>query len=230
MEPVAAFRLDDISVRKGEAVLLSDVSVEIPTGRCTALVGPSGAGKSTLLRLLNRFEEPTSGRIDYRATPLTTPDVLALRRRVVLVAQRPTLLATKVADDVRTGAPDLDTDQVLALLARVGLDASFVERDSATLSGGEAQRVCLARALAVEPEVLLLDEPTSSLDAASVGAVEQTVDRLVAGGLTVVIVSHDAAQARRLADQVVVLAGGRVAAVGTPSEVAYLEHGSGETR
>jgi putative ABC transport system ATP-binding protein len=230
LEPVAAFRLDDISVCKGEAVLLSDVSMEIPTGRCTALVGPSGAGKSTLLRLLNRFEEPTSGRLEYCAIPLTTPDVLALRRRIVLVAQRPILLATKVADDVRTGAPDLDTDQVLALLARVGLDASFAERDSATLSGGEAQRVCLARALAVEPEVLLLDEPTSSLDAASVSAVEQTVDRLVAGGLTVVIVSHDAAQARRLADQVVVLAGGRVAAVGTPSEVAYLEHGSGETR
>jgi putative ABC transport system ATP-binding protein len=145
LDPVAAFRLDDVSVRKGEAVLLSHVSMEIPTGRCTALVGPSGAGKSTLLRLLNRFEEPTSGRIEYRAIPLTTPDVLVLRRRVVLVAQRPTLLATKVDDDVRTGAPDLGSDQVLALLARVGLDASFAERASATLSGGEAQRVCLAR-------------------------------------------------------------------------------------
>ena len=222
MDPVA-FRLRDVTVRKNDAVLLSAVTVELRAGECTALVGPSGAGKSTLLRLLNRFQEPTSGQVEYHGQPLTSLDVLSLRRRAVLVAQRPTLLAQTVSEDVRFGAPELTDAAVTHLLVRVGLDASFATRETTTLSGGEAQRVCLARALALDPQVLLLDEPTSSLDTASASAVEDTIAGLIADDLTVILVSHDGNQARRLAKTVVVLDGGRVVDVGPPDSVAYLD-------
>lgn len=219
---MAGFELAGVFVRKGDATLLADIDLSIATGVCTALVGPSGAGKSTLLRLLNRFEEPSSGTIRLDGELLSDLDVLALRRRVVLVPQRPTLLTPTVAQDVRVGAPSLADDEVSALLARAGLDATFLHRESGTLSGGEAQRVCLARSLAVGPQVLLLDEPTSSLDATSVSAVEATIASIVASGLTVVIVSHDRSQARRLADTAVVLTEGRIVEVGRPAVVHYL--------
>lgn len=216
------FSLDRVGVRRGEAQLLEDVTAAISGGRCTALVGPSGAGKSTLLRLLNRFDDPTSGTLAFRQRLLTEYDVLDLRRRVGLVAQRPTLLADTVRDELRTAVADL-TDAVAAdLLIRTGLGPQFLDRTTATLSGGEAQRLCLARALTVAPEVLLLDEPTSSLDAGSAAAVEETVGRLAAEGLTVVLVSHDAAQAHRLADHVLVLTAGRLVESGEVAEVRYL--------
>src|SRR5262249_37785035 len=152
-----------------------------------------GSGKSTLLRLLNRLVEPTAGRVLLNGVPLPALEVLGLRRRVGLVAQQPVLLADRVADDLRVGRPELDDDRAAELLARVGLPAGFEERGTRGLSGGEAQRVCLARALAVEPEVLLLDEPTSALDGVNVAVVADLAREHVAGGGTVVLVSHDLA-------------------------------------
>lgn len=116
----------------------------------------------------------------------------------------------------------LTDDEARELLTRTGLDPAFLDRASDTLSGGEAQRVCLARALTVSPEVLLLDEPTSSLDAESAYAVEQTVAKLAGEGLTVVLVSHDAGQAQRLADHVLVLSAGRLVEAGEVHSVSYL--------
>lgn len=222
----AAFALERVSVRRGDARVLDDVTCEIGAGAATALVGASGAGKSTLLRLLNRLEEPASGVVAFRGRPLASLDVLDLRRRVGLVGQRPVLLTETVLGDLRAGRPSLEESRAAELLERVHLPASMLTRDTSGLSGGEAQRVCLARALAVGPEVLLLDEPTSALDAASALAVERTVRGLVAGGLTVVLVSHDAAQARRLADQVLVLRAGRLAEQGPADRVAYLKEGA----
>jgi putative ABC transport system ATP-binding protein len=216
------FSLDRVGVRRGDVHLLTEVSATIDAGRCTALVGPSGAGKSTLLRLLNRFEDPSSGTIAFHGRQLTELDVLDLRRRVGLVAQRPALLTDTVRAELQVAAADLDDHAAADLLRRTGLGPEFLDRTTATLSGGEAQRLCLARALTVSPEVLLLDEPTSSLDAASAAAVEDTVERLVAGGLTVVLVSHDGAQAHRLSTQVLVLSGGRLVESGGPAQVAYL--------
>jgi len=213
-------------VRRGERRLLDDVSATIHTGRCTALVGPSGAGKSTLLRLLNRFDEPTSGAIRFHDKPLTGYDVLALRRRVGLVFQRPTLLADTVRAELRVVDRALDDDAAAELLTRTGLDPDLLPRKTSTLSGGEAQRLCLARALTVAPEVLLLDEPTSSLDPASAAAVEETVTRLANEGLTVVLVSHDADQARRLADCALVLSAGRLVEAGEVDTISYLRRNS----
>jgi putative ABC transport system ATP-binding protein len=220
------FALDRVGVRRGDAHLLTEVSATIDAGRCTALVGPSGAGKSTLLRLLNRFEDPSSGTIAFHGRQLLELDVLDLRRRVGLVAQRPALLTDTVRAELRVAVADLDDHAAADLLRRTGLGPDFLDRTTATLSGGEAQRLCLARALTVSPEVLLLDEPTSSLDLASAAAVEDTVERLVAGGLTVVLVSHDGAQAHRLSTHVLVLSGGRLVESGSPGQVAYLRGSS----
>jgi putative ABC transport system ATP-binding protein len=217
------FVLDAVGVRRGGRLLVDDVTATIQAGACTAVTGPSGAGKSTLLRLLNRMLEPTAGRVLLRGTPLPALDVLALRRRVGLVAQRPALLTGEVLDELRVGRPDLPLDEARSLLAEAGLPDDFADRATDGLSGGEAQRVCLARALALRPEVLLLDEPTSSLDPASAEAIERVVREQCDAGGTVVLVSHDTAQARRLADDVIVLSAGRLTEHGPPREIAYLQ-------
>jgi putative ABC transport system ATP-binding protein len=218
----AVLALEEVSVVRGGVTVLSDVSASIEPGRCTAIAGPSGAGKSTLLRLLDRLEEPTQGRVLLHDRPLPSYDVLEVRRRVGLVQQAPVLLGATVLEDLRVGRPALTESEAVDLLARVGLAEQALDRPTATLSGGEAQRLCLARALAIAPEVLLLDEPTSALDAVAALAVERVVRALVADGLTAVLVSHDLRQARRLADDVVVLRGGRVEEAGPAADSAYL--------
>ena len=221
----SGFVLDQVTVDAGGHRVLDAVSTDIPARTCTAVVGPSGAGKSTLLRLLNRLVEPTAGRVSLQGTPLPELDVLALRRRVGLVAQRPTLLTDEVTDELRVGRPDLPADRIGPLLARVGLPATFAGRRTAELSGGEAQRVCLARALAVEPDVLLLDEPTSALDGVNATLVAELARRHVTDGGTVVLVSHDLAVVRAVAERVLVMDGGRLVATGHPNETDYLEAG-----
>jgi putative ABC transport system ATP-binding protein len=198
---------------------LSGVTTSVRAGMCTVVVGPSGAGKSTLLRLFNRFEDPSSGAVTFHDKPLASYDVLDLRRRIGLLQQQPVLLGATVHADVTTARPDLDDDAVHALLERVGLGREFVVRDTSSLSGGEAQRVCLARALSVGPEVLLADEPTSALDEFASATVERTLRGLVDDGLTTVLVTHDLRQAHRLADDLIVVVGGAVVASGAAVEV-----------
>jgi putative ABC transport system ATP-binding protein len=222
---MGGFTLDAITVTRGHARLLVAISGCIEAGRCTAVVGPSGAGKSTLLRVLNRLEDPTVGRVLLDGQPICEMDVPELRRRVGLVAQRPVLLTDRVADELRVGRRDLPTERSLALLQRVGLPADFVARSTTELSGGEAQRLCLARALAVEPEVLLLDEPTSALDGLTAALITDLARDHVASGGTVVLVSHDLSVVRRVAHHVLVLDGGRLTASGPPREIDYLEAG-----
>ncbi len=214
--------LEGVSVVRGRTTVLDGVSASIAAGRCTAVAGPSGSGKSTLLRLLDRLLEPTSGQVLFHERPLRSYDVLELRRRVGLVQQAPVLLGATVAADLAVGRAGLAPEEASVLLARAGLEGLPLDRDTASLSGGEAQRLCLARALAVGPEVLLLDEPTSALDAVAAQAVERVVRALVADGLTAVLVSHDLRQARRLADDVVVLRAGRVVETGPAAASDYL--------
>ncbi|MEU7144131.1 ATP-binding cassette domain-containing protein [Nocardia sp. NPDC046473] len=199
------FVFDRVGVVAGSTPLLVDLDVTMPGGRCTAVVGPSGTGKTTLLRLLNRLAEPSSGQILLDGSPITGLDVLALRRRVGLVPQRSVLLADVVVDEVRVGRGDLPIPRAQALLTRVGLPESFADRRCAELSGGEAQRVCLARALAVEPDVLLLDEPTSALDAAAAAVIADLIREHVDAGGNVILVSHDPSFVRTVADDVLLL-------------------------
>ena len=176
------------------------------------MVGPSGAGKSTLLRLLNRLADPDVGAVSYRGRDLREYDVLALRREVALVPQLPAPLAGTVAENVAYGpalcGEGCDVDEPLLLC---GLDPGFAKRMARSLSVGEQQRVMLARALALEPAVLLLDEPTAALDEKARAAVERTLDDLRARlSVDIVLVTHDRAQAERLADREILLHDGRI--------------------
>ncbi|MFE3098941.1 ABC transporter ATP-binding protein [Nocardia tengchongensis] len=201
--------LEQVSLGHGPTPVLVEVDAVFEAGACTAVVGPSGAGKTTLLRLLNRFGEPDSGRVLLDGTPMPELDVLALRREVGLVPQKPVLLTDTVAEEVRVGRA-VDGDTVDELLGAVGLPDGFAARRCAELSGGEAQRVCLARALAVRPRVLLLDEPTSALDGASALAIGELIRAQVRGGGSVVLVSHDSGFVAEVSDTVWTLSGGRL--------------------
>jgi putative ABC transport system ATP-binding protein len=206
---VALFELDEVTVAGVERPRLVDVSLALEDGGITVLQGPSGSGKSTLLRLLNRLEAPETGTVRYRGEDLADRDVLAHRREVGMVFQAPVLFPGTVADNLAVAAP---LDPPAALLERAGLSASFLTREAATLSGGEAQRACLARALGTRPRVLLMDEPTSALDHDAALVIEQLARTLADGGVPIVLVSHDRDQAARLGDRVVALRDGRVTA------------------
>ena len=177
------------------------------------MLGPSGSGKSTLLRLLDRLADPDEGTVRFRGDDVRTLDPLELRRRAVLVPQLPAPIPGTVAANVRYGpglaGREVEPERFLDL---AGLDGSFAERDAARLSVGERQRVMLARALALEPEVLLLDEPTAALDERAKTGVERALAGLRGrSGLSLVLVTHERAQAERLAERVVELHEGRIA-------------------
>jgi ABC-type methionine transport system ATPase subunit len=183
----------------------------MPGGSITAVVGPSGAGKSTLLRAINRLIEPTAGEVYLDGEPTSGMDPLHLRRRVGMVFQLPALFGATVEEATLYGArlagKDADAGRLLEM---AGLDASFKDKAPQALSVGEQQRVSIARALALEPEALLMDEPTSALDEAARRRIEDLIRELNASlGLTLVVVSHDLDQVERVADRVVVIVRGR---------------------
>lgn len=213
----ALFEIDEVTLRRGDTTILDRVSATIPANGCTVLMGPSGSGKSSLLRLLVRLEEPSSGEVRLEGRPLPSIDVLDLRRRVQLVPQQPTLVTEMIADEVRVGRPGLTRSEVAVLLDRVGLPDEMIERRTAGLSGGEAQRLCLARALALEPDTLLLDEPTSALDEESERAIESLIREHIGSGGTAVLVSHGSEQIRRLADHLITIDQGRIVEPGPPT-------------
>ena len=205
------FELDSVTAQRGDRVVLRDVSIGIEKG-ATAIVGPSGSGKSTLLRLLNRLADPVAGTVRFGGRDVREIDVLALRRDVVLVPQVPAPLPGTVAMNVAYG-PSLrgDTTDVDHWLDLAGLDASYGPRDAARLSVGEQQRLMLARALALEPDALLLDEPTASLDEAARTGVELTLVELHASlGVALVLVTHDRGQAARMTQRTIQIRDGRV--------------------
>jgi putative ABC transport system ATP-binding protein len=218
------FALEDVSLEVEGRLLLDSLDEHLHAGAVTAICGPSGSGKSTLLRLLNRLSEPTSGRVLFHGDDVRSLDVRELRRRAVLVPQRAVALTDEVRAEVRVARGGLGDDAVDALLHRVALEPGLVVgRAPASLSGGELQRLCLARALAVEPEALLLDEPTSALDPRAADAVDDVIRSLVSDGLSVVLVSHDVVRAAAVATDVRVLHAGRVTARG-PADAVDLAH------
>jgi putative ABC transport system ATP-binding protein len=193
------FELRDVCVEGDDGPILDGFSARIPPEGLTAVVGPSGSGKSTLLRLLNRLDDPDGGEILFDGRDVRSYDVLELRRRVQHVGQVPVTFPGSVADNVGEGWEEL--------LPRVHLPASLATRSADVLSVGQAQRMCLARALARGPDCLLLDEPTSALDGASKGEVERLVRSLADDGLTVVLVTHEVRQAQELADRTIEVGG-----------------------
>jgi putative ABC transport system ATP-binding protein len=204
------FVFESLGVDQPDGPVLVDIDLTLPPDGITVVVGPSGSGKSTLLRLCNRLEVPTRGRVLFRGVDLATLDPLAHRRRVGMVFQQPTPFGGTVRDNLLVAAPGADEATMLDVLARAQLGADFLDRRAGELSGGESQRACLARALIVGPEVLLMDEPTSALDETATRALEGLARGLAAGGVSVLWVTHDLDQARRLADRVLTLHAGGV--------------------
>ena len=227
-----ALRLEDLRIQYGEVDAISGFTLELPAGRTVALVGASGAGKSTLFSALLRFVDPAGGRILWDGQDVRGYSRASVRARIAWVPQDPVLFAGSVRDAVRVGKPDATDAEVWSALERAhgaefvralprGLDTAVGER-GAQLSGGQRQRLAIARAFVREPSVLLLDEPTSSLDAASEALVQAGLAELKAGRTTLVI-AHRLSTVRN-ADLIVVLESGRVAEQGTHEQL--VAHGT----
>jgi putative ABC transport system ATP-binding protein len=209
----------------GAVSLVNDISVEFRRRELVAVVGPSGSGKGSFLRLLNRLDEPTSGTVYFEGVDYRQIAPRELRRRVGIVTQRAFLFPGSVAENIAFGprqrGEGLAVDEIDRLLLQVGLPG-FSDRNVANLSGGEAQRVSLARALANSPAVLLLDEPTSALDQEAKIGIELLIEKVMwQSQLTCVLVTHDVEQAARLADRVMILEAGRILRVGRAEEVLH---------
>jgi tungstate transport system ATP-binding protein len=208
--------LHQISKTYHTRTVLEVENLAIQPGEILALVGPSGAGKSTLLRLLNFLEPPTRGKITFHNHEFSADQEMSLelRRRVTMVFQRPMLLNRSIQANVSIGLElrgiTHTKERVQAALEAVGL-GPLANRKVYTLSGGEAQRVALARAIVIQPEVLLLDEPTANLDPYNVELIEKIVLYLnQQHHTTLVLVTHNVFQARRLAQRVAFLLEGKV--------------------
>ena len=227
-----SLRLEDLRVQYGEVDALRGFTLELASGRTVAVVGASGAGKSTLFSALLRFVDPSGGRIVWDGQDVRSYSRTSLRERIAWVPQEPVLFAGSVRDAVRVGKPDATDAEVWSALERAhgaefvralprGLDTAVGER-GAQLSGGQRQRLAIARAFVREPSLLLLDEPTSSLDAASEALVQAGLAELKAGRTTLVI-AHRLSTVRT-ADLIVVLEAGRVVEQGTHDQL--VAHGT----
>lgn len=200
------------------AVLIVDVSIAVQAEEVFVVFGPSGSGKTSLLRLLNRLDEPTRGTVFLDGTDYRDIEPRTLRRRVGWVPQAPTLINGTVAENVAWGptlrGEPVNEERLQDLLDRLGL-SGFADREADRLSGGEAQRVSIARTLFNDPDIVLLDEPAANLDAKAADRVESLLkDVMDALSLTAVLVTHDANRARRLGQRGVRLEEGRVRATG----------------
>ena len=195
-------RFDDVTVAAGLVTLIDRLSLAIEPGPPTVLIGPNGAGKTTLLRLAMGLLAPTAGSV-------TRTD-----ERRAIVFQRPTMLRRSAAANIRYASAG--ADRTRELLALVGL-AHAADRPARRLSAGEQQRLALARALARDPTILFLDEPTASLDPGSTKAVEDVIRTVSDRGIKIVMSTHDLGEARRLAGEVVLLHRGRLVETGSAS-------------
>jgi tungstate transport system ATP-binding protein len=225
--------IEAVTKKFGDSEILNKIDLTIQKGEIFTLIGPSGSGKTTLIRLINLLDIPTSGKIVFDGTDTSAHEKvrLSIRRRMGMVFQKPAMLNTTVAENVAFGLKfrGLEKSQiekrVRAALDLVGL-SDFSSRRATTLSGGEMQRVSIARVMVTEPDVLLLDEPTANLDPVASESIENLIFRINKELHTTVILStHDMLQGQRLADRIGVIMDGRIVQVGTTNDIFY--HPSG---
>ena len=223
-----AISIQGLSKSFGTNEVLKDISLDVATGEVVCVIGPSGSGKSTLLRCVNMLETPTSGTIHVGADEMTDPDVDIdrVRRRIgmvfqsfnlfphLTVLQNLTIAQTKVLRRSKTEADKVARHN----LERVGMTHKE-DAFPAQLSGGQQERVAIARSLSMDPELMLFDEPTSALDPELVGEVLAVMKSLANQGMTMMIVTHEMAFAREVADRVVFMDGGYVVEEGSPADV-----------
>lgn len=218
MTEVALYRLRELRKSHGSTFMLHVLQLDVQKGEVLGLLGPTGSGKSTLLRLLAGLENSTSGDNRFDDSPFVSTELpLATRRRITLVHQRPVLLTGSVRLNVEYGlrlrGSREETQKTDEVLDRLGLD-EIASQSAQTLSGGQVQLVALARALVIEPDVLLLDEPTAHLDPAHVARAEETICQIrQERPMTVVWATHNLFQARRVADRTALLLKGHLVEV-----------------
>ncbi len=222
--------LDMRNVRKayGSDIILDNVSTTVETGDVIAVIGPSGCGKSTFLRMLNGLEQPTAGRILFEGTDITAKgtDINRVRRKIGMVFQQFNLFGHMTVRDNITLAPvklkimtpAQAAEKADELLTAVGLPDK-ANLYPAMLSGGQRQRIAIARALAMNPDIMLFDEPTSALDPEMVGEVLELVRRLARKGMTMVLVTHEMGFAREVANRVMFFDNKGIAEENTPREI-----------
>jgi tungstate transport system ATP-binding protein len=219
----------------GSAEILREINLTVERGEILGLIGPTGSGKTTLLRLINLLDEPSRGCILFDGREVSgrpERELLCVRRKMAMVFQKPVMFKASVEENVSyglrmRGSVDATndcggkislSDRVEEALAAVGL-SGYERRDANTLSGGEMQRIALARALVLQPELLLLDEPTANLDPGSAASIDSLLHSLARGRSAVIIATHNMEQCRRLAGRVAVLQAGRLAALGKSEEI-----------
>ena len=221
--------VEGVALSRGGHSVLKGIDARFEAGRVTAIVGPSGAGKTSLLRCLNRLEDPDAGTVWLDGRDVRELDPTFVRRKVAMIFQTPILFPGGVEANLQYGLePTMSRTHLIDALGAAGLSESFLQRDSVALSVGQAQRVAVARALVRDPEVLLMDEPTSALDKDAAAKIESLIRALADSGLTVVLVTHNIGQARRVADVALLLVDGRIVAAGNPDDIedAWSEHAS----
>jgi putative ABC transport system ATP-binding protein len=233
-ETDVAFSLRGVEQERANRRTLSGIDLDLPRREVVALVGPSGAGKTSLIRLLNRLDDPTKGSVAFNGAPIDALPVRTLRRRVAFVFQTPVMFTGTVHDNLETartlGGVATGSPSAGEALQLAGLDASFLDREAERMSGGERQRVSLARALMTAPEVLLLDEPTSALDPEVAEQLMTTVRRLAEdAAVTIIMVTHRLAEARAASSHTVLLEAGRVIEAG-PTSVMFSAPNEPRTR
>ena len=217
--------LVDLNQRYGSRTTLKGVSLSIEKGEILAVIGPTGAGKTTLLRLIDQLDTPASGKVLFDGREVTPRLRTKVRRRISMVLQKPVVFDASVYDNVayplrlRSVDKKAIPDKVNAMLKTVGLDG-YQKRKARTLSGGETQKVALARALITDPQALLLDEPTANLDPVSLNAIEELILRSNRDNeMAIVVATHEMAQGQRLADRIAVMMNGELIQVSKPADI-----------
>lgn len=225
----SALQLTQVSFQTEERHILTNISGVIQNGRITTLVGPSGAGKTTLLKLCNRLISPTNGQITFKGEPIETITPTTLRKQIGIVLQsapviRDTVQANLVLPRKLHNEPVTD-DEIREMLQLVQLDAKLLKQPATKLSGGQKQKLAIARTLMNKPEVLLLDEITSALDPTATREIEELIQAINKKyGTTIVWITHNIEQAKAISDDVWVLAAGELIAAGDKSILQLGQH------
>lgn len=227
-ETSPAIKVSELRKSFGDNEVIKGIDFEVAHGEVISLIGPSGSGKSTILRMLNRLEDPTSGKVVIEGTDITDPatNLNTVRQHIGMVFQHFNLFPNMtVIENIMLAPVELKKksskdarDYAMRLLERVGLADKADERPH-KLSGGQKQRVAIARALAMEPQIMLFDEATSALDPEMVGEVLQVIRDLAKEGMTMILVTHEMGFAREVCDRVFFLADGELVESGPPEEV-----------